>query len=82
MKYFNLVAILILSGVVGLMVWVGVNPHKDNSQKHYPVTVQCYWETKGYQSYPTFECDSIKGDTCYKDGNVIITKNIINVSFN
>jgi hypothetical protein len=27
------------------------------------------------------ECDSIKGDTLWKDGNKVVNKNIINISF-
>ena len=50
-------------------------------KKEYPIQVQCYWETNGYQSYPSMECDSIKVDTVWKDGNKIVTKNIINVVF-
>jgi hypothetical protein len=75
--YILLPALLVFGGITGILFG-----HFTKPTKEYPVTVQCYWETKGYQSYPTFECDSIKGDTCFKDGNVIITKNIINVSFN
>jgi hypothetical protein len=47
----------------------------------YPIEVQCYWETNGYQSYPKMECDSINGDAIYKDGLIIKSKTIINVSF-
>ena len=49
--------------------------------KEYPIEVQCYWSTNGYQSHPTMDADSIKGDTIYKDGSVIVNKNIINVSY-
>ncbi len=50
-------------------------------KKEYPIQVQCHWETNGYQSYPSMECDSIKVDTVWKDGSKIVTKNIINVVF-
>jgi len=75
--YILLPFILVFGGITGILIGNLIKPTKE-----YAVSVQCYWQTKGYQSYPTFQCDSIKGDTCYKDGNVIITKNIINVSFN
>ena len=56
-------------------------PRNHKPTKEYPIEVQSYWQTNGYQSYPTMECDSIKGDTLWKDGNKIINKNIINVVF-
>ena len=49
--------------------------------KKYPIEVQCYWSTSGYQSYPSMDADSIKGDTIYKDGLSIVNKNIVNVNF-
>lgn len=52
------------------------HPHKE-----YPIEVQCYWSTNGYSSYPKMECDSVKGDTIYKDGLMIKSKTIINVSY-
>jgi hypothetical protein len=50
--------------------------------KQYPIEVKCHWETNGAASYPTMECDSINGDTLYKDGLSIVPKNIISISFN
>jgi hypothetical protein len=40
----------------------------------------CEWNAYGFQSYPTMEADSVKGDTIYKDGIFVINKNIINVT--
>ena len=77
-KYF---AIPMTALVFGLVIGFGLSESKKKPSKHYPIEVQCYWSTNGGQSHPTMECDSIKGDTLYKDGNVIVTKNIINVSF-
>jgi hypothetical protein len=68
--------VFIIGGIIGIAILILKTP-----TKKYPVTVQCYWETNGYTSYPQLECDSIKGDTCWKDGNKIVVKNIINVSF-
>jgi hypothetical protein len=56
-------------------------PWKKKPKKEYPIEVQCYWSTSGYSSYPTMECDSIKGDTAWKDGNKITLKNVISVNF-
>ena len=67
--------------VVGILLGVFIPSSKPSKTKEYPIEVQCYWSTDGYQSYPTMECDSIKGDTLWKDGGKIVTKNIINVSF-
>jgi hypothetical protein len=77
-KYF---AIPMSMLVFGLVIGFGISNSKKKPSKHYPVEVQCYWSTNGYSSYPTMECDSIKGDTLWKDGGKIVTKNIINVSF-
>jgi hypothetical protein len=49
--------------------------------KHYPIEVLSHWSAKGMGGYPTMECDSIKGDTVYKDGNSIVVKNILNIKF-
>ena len=56
-------------------------PRSSKPSKDYPIEVQCYWNYGSYADYPTMECDSIKGDTLWKDGNKIVTKNIINISF-
>ena len=49
--------------------------------KHYPIELLLHWSTKAQGGYPTMECDSIKGDTVYKDGNSIVVKNIVNIKF-
>jgi hypothetical protein len=74
-KYF---AIPMTALVLGLVIGFGLSDstHK-HPQKEYPVEVQCYWSTNGYSSYPIMECDSIMGDTIYKDGLMIKSKTII-----
>ena len=67
--------------VFGMVIGFGLSESKKKPSKKYPIEVQCYWSTNGYQSYPTMECDSIKGDTLWKDGNKVVNKNIINISF-
>ena len=79
-EYYKPLLAFCIGGVIGMASLL--YSQKTTPTKHYPISVQCYWTTNGYSSYPKFECDSIKGDTCWKDGNKIITKNIINVSFN
>lgn len=76
--YKPLLAFFLIGGITGIAI---LFLEKTKPTKKYPVIVQCYWETNGYTSYPQFECDSIKGDVCWKDGNKIVVKNIINVSF-
>ena len=78
-QYYKPLLAFFIGGIIGISILL--YSQKTTPTKHYPIKVQCFWETNGYQSYPNFECDSIKGDTCYKDGNMIVTKNIINVSF-
>lgn len=77
-KYF---AIPIVALVLGMVIGLEIGSSKKKPKKEYPIEVQTYWITDGYQSYPKMQCDSIKGDTLYKDGDMIINKNIINVSF-
>lgn len=77
-KYF---AVPVTALVFGLIIGFGLSESKKKPSKKYPIEVQCYWETNGYQSYPKMECDSINGDTIYKDGLIIKSKTIINVSF-
>lgn len=77
-KYF---AIPFTMLVFGLVIGFGISDSKKKPMKKYPVEVQCHWSTNGYSSYPIMVCDSIKGDTLWKDGNRIVAKNIINISF-
>ena len=77
-KYF---ALPMTALVFGLIIGFGLSESKKKPSKKYPIEVQCYWETNGYQSYPKMECDSINGDAIYKDGLIIKSKTIINISF-
>jgi hypothetical protein len=77
-KYF---AVPMSMLVFGLVIGFGIFNSKKKPSKHYPIEVQCYWSTNGYSSYPIMECDSIMGDTIYKDGLMIKSKTIINVSY-
>jgi len=67
--------------VFGMVIGFGLSESKKKPSKKYPIEVQCYWSTNGYSSYPNMECDSIKGDTLWKDGSKIVNENIINISF-
>jgi len=67
--------------VFGMVIGFGLSESKKKPTKHYPIEVQTYWSANGYSSYPNMECDSIKGDTLWKDGSKIVNENIINISF-
>ncbi len=77
-KYF---VIPLTTCICGLMIGFGLNESKKNPSKKYPIEVQCHWSTGMSQGYSIMECDSIKKDTLWKDGNKIVAKNIINVLF-
>ena len=79
-QFYKLLIAFGIGGIVGIFILDFVY-RKNHPDKKYPIEVQCYWETNRYSSYPLFECDSAKGDTLWKDGNQIIAKNIINISF-
>jgi hypothetical protein len=66
----------------GLVIGFGIADSKKKKTKHYPIEVKCHWETNQGAGYPTMDADSVKGDTIYKDGLKIVSKNIINVQFN
>jgi hypothetical protein len=77
-KYFWYPIIML---VVGIVLGVFLPSPKSSKTKEYPIEVQCHWITYGYASYPIMDADSVKGDTIWKDGNKIVNKNIINVTF-
>lgn len=77
-KYF---AIPFSMLILGLTIGFNISQSQNKPIKKYPVEVQCHWSTNGYSSYPIMVGDSIKGDTLWKDGNKIVAKNIINISF-
>lgn len=65
--------------VLGIIAGI-LFPHDCKPQKDYPVKVEVCYETKDYW-YTKIECDSVKGDTIYKDSLSIVNKNIVNVTF-
>ena len=66
--------------IVGILMGI-MFPRNSKPSKQYPILIHTYWEMGGVKSYPTIEADSVKGDTIWKDGNKIVNKNIINVTF-
>lgn len=78
-KYF---AIPMTALVFGLVIGFGLsNSTHKHPQKEYPVKVDVCYETKGYWYNDVIECDSVKGNTIYKDSLCIINKNIVNITF-
>lgn len=77
-KYFAIPMTMLVFGVV---TGFGIASSSKKAIKHYPIEVKCYWETTNGQDYPTTACDSVIGDTLWRDGRSIVCKNIINVSF-
>ena len=77
----NLQKISFILMVVSIISLIVLTSTIKTNKKHYPIEVQTYWSANGYSSYPNMECDSIKGDTLWKDGSKIVNKNIINISF-
>jgi hypothetical protein len=70
-----------MGGCIFAIVLNEILPSSSTPSKTYPIEVLLYFTTDGYQGHPTMECDSIKGDTVYKDGNSIVAKNIVNIKF-
>jgi hypothetical protein len=66
--------------IVGIFMGI-MFPRNSKLTKNYPIEVQCHWETGQVSYYPTMEADSVKGDSIWKDGLMIINKNIKNVEF-
>ena len=66
--------------VVGIIAGV-LMPSPKPSKKEYPIEVTTHYETGGYWYAEYMNADSVKGDTIYKDGSMIVNKNILNVEF-
>lgn len=74
------IAALIIAATITITMYI-VSKSPSKPTKHYPIELLLHWSTKAQGGYPTMECDSIKGDTVYKDGNSIVVKNIVNIKF-
>ena len=81
-KQFNLHNFVprLLFFIFGMIVGL-IYPSDTKPTKNYPIEVQTHWQTNQVSSYPTMEADSVKGDSIWKDGVMIINKNIKNVEF-
>ena len=79
--YTEIKQICILVIVYCIGVLVGLNIQDSKPSKHYPIEVLTHWETGQNGGYPSIEADSVKGDTIWRDGLMIINKNIVNIKF-
>ncbi len=80
-KQFNLhnfvpILFFILGMIAGL-----IYPRNSKPSKEYPIEVTCNYQSGSYYYSNYMDADSVKGDTIWKDGNKIVIKNIINVTF-
>lgn len=66
---------------LGLMLGYVAGAMPKLPTKEYPVEVTVCYETKTYWYTDYIECDSVKGDTIWKDGLSIINNNIKNIVF-
>jgi hypothetical protein len=79
-NFWNFWAIM-FAFIVGTIMGIIFPRGSNKPSKNYPIEVRCYWNHGSYADYPIIQCDSIKGDTLWKDGLMIINKNIINIEF-
>lgn len=74
------VCVIIMGVSSGILIGVSLDCEHENT-KYYPIEVLTHWETGQNGGYPSIEADSVKGDTIWRDGLMIINKNIINIKF-
>jgi len=73
------ICILVVAICFGALL--GINFPDSKPTKHYPIEVETYWHVGNHEGYVPMECDSVKGDTIYKDGLIIVEKNLIYIKF-
>ena len=79
-KYF---AIPMTALVFGLVIGFGLARETVSKKptKDYPIEVLTYSNRKDIISYTAVDADSVIGDSIFKDGNMIVNRNIVNVVF-
>ncbi len=78
MKASDVIVPIILSIV---MFWAGCVSGSNKPKKYYPVRVNCFYQTGNDHTYVGIYVDSVRQDTLWRDGNFIVNKNIVNVTF-
>jgi len=66
--------------IVGIFMGL-IYPCNSKPTKNYPIEVETYWHVGNHEGYVPMECDSVKGDTIYKDGLIIVEKNLTYIKF-
>jgi len=68
---------------VGMCIGIAVSKSEKpkSKTKQYPIEVRTKWSALGYQGGSTMECDSVIGVAIWKDGNKLVSKNIVEVKF-
>lgn len=79
-KYFS---IPITALVFGIVIGFGIARETVSKKptKEYPLQVHLVYQQAGYYHTPTIECDSVKGDSLWKDGLKIVNKHIVSVEY-
>jgi hypothetical protein len=65
-----------------LIVMMSSCENKIENGKKYPIRIEQVWGDGIYIHNESFDVDSIRGDTLWKDGNHIKLNNIKNIKFN
>ena len=74
-----------MNKVIILILLIGMMSSCENeieNGKKYPIRIQQVWGDGTYIHSETFDVDSIRGDTLWRDGNLIKSNNIKNIKFN
>jgi hypothetical protein len=77
-EYLGIATIILVTGMV---IGFVIADLKKKPTKQYPIEVETYWHAGDHQGYVSMECDSVKGDTIYKDGLIIVEPNLTYIKF-
>ena len=76
-----LTAMAMLTAGICIGIAVSKSEKPKGKTKQYPIEVSTRWAWNGLGGGSSMECDSVVGDTIWKDGIKLISKNIIEVKF-
>ena len=65
----------------GLVIGFGLAHSEKKPNKEYPLVVRLCYDRAGYYDMPDIKCDSVKGDTIWRDGLQVINKHIVSVEY-
>jgi hypothetical protein len=72
-QYYKPILTFFIGGIIG--IFCILYSQRTTPTQHYPIHVECYWESPGAMHNPEFDVDSIKNDTLWKDGSPIVPIN-------